>query len=239
MLAFDHRHVGDSGGLPRQRIRSSAQLQDRRAAIEYARGLNGIDADKIVVWGYSLGGGTAVKAAATDSRIGGAILLFPLLDGFSRILSMLRTDPYNVAWLLAHAVKELIGDGLVPVTAEPGRHGALNFAGEAQGFKSVTTAESSWRKESFAGPVVMMSLYRPVRYAQKLARPVLVQLGERDITVSARAIEKLAQRAQRAELKRYDLDHFQPFYADDTQRIAADQADWLRRTIIANAGSSR
>ena len=72
-LVYDHRHVGDSGGLPRQRIRPSAQLQDRRAAIEYARGLNGIDADKIVVWGYSLGGGTAVKAAATDARIGGAI----------------------------------------------------------------------------------------------------------------------------------------------------------------------
>ena len=74
--------------------------------------------------------------------------------------------------------------------------------------------------------------FRPVTKAKKLACPILVQLAERDISVPARAVEKLAQVAPRAQLKRYDVDHFQPLYHSSREWIAADQAEWLRRTIL-------
>ena len=53
VLAFDYRYLGDSGGLPRQRLRTAAQMQDWRAAVAYARTLEGVDERRIVLWGFS------------------------------------------------------------------------------------------------------------------------------------------------------------------------------------------
>jgi dienelactone hydrolase len=233
VLVYDHRYLGDSGGQPRQLVRMSAQLHDRRCAIAYARGLPGIDADKIVVWGYSISGGTAVMAAASDPRVAGAILLCPFLDGRARAITDLTTNPGNVKWLFAQAIKDMAGShSLVPATAPPSGHGVLTLRGEADGFKSMIDADSPWRNEVAAGPFATAAFYRPVTKAAKLACPVLVQLCERDISSPSRPIQKLAQRAPRAELKRYDLDHFQPFYGNNPAGIAADQADWLKRTVL-------
>lgn len=117
VLIYDHRYLGDSGGAPRQLIRIAAQQQDRRAAIAYARSLDGIDAEKIVVWGYSMSGGTAVTTAATDPRVAGAILLCPYLDGRARALSNLRADPRNALWLLRRAMRGVAGGHeFIPVT---------------------------------------------------------------------------------------------------------------------------
>jgi len=85
----------------------------------------------------------------------------------------------------------------------------------------------------YAGPLATWPLFRPVTEAQKLACPVLVQLGERDITVPSRAIEKLARRAPRAVLKRYDVNHFQAFYGSNRASFAADQVAWLKDTVLA------
>ncbi len=67
--------------------------------------------------------------------------------------------------------------------------------------------------------------------AAQLTCPVWVGLGERDVSVSKRAIERFADRAVDAELHRYDVDHFEPFHGAPPEVIAADQADWLRRTF--------
>ncbi|HTZ12176.1 MAG TPA: hypothetical protein VMC78_00880 [Mycobacterium sp.] len=68
---------------------------------------------------------------------------------------------------------------------------------------------------------------RRVIKARKLRCPLLIQAGQRDITVSARAVDQFAQWAPRAVMKRYDVDHFQPFYGDHPAEIIADQAGWL------------
>src|SRR5690349_12232106 len=66
VLVFDHRYLGDSGGVPRQRFRTLAQRQDWRAAVEFARRLEGVDPSRIVLWGFSFSGGVAVQTAAAD-----------------------------------------------------------------------------------------------------------------------------------------------------------------------------
>ena len=232
VLIYDHRHLGDSGGQPRQRIRLSGLKTDCRSAVAYARRLDGVDAQKIVLWGYSLSAGIAVAVAATDTSLAGMILMCPFLDGLSRVMASIRNDPANMAWLLPRVIKDSLGSHtLVPVTAQPGKRGALTLAGEADGFESAT-AESSWVNLMSPGLFATAPFFRPVTKAKKLACPILVQLAERDISVPARAVEKLAQVAPRALLKRYDVDHFQPLYHSSREWIAADQAEWLRRTIL-------
>src|SRR5689334_24406599 len=63
-LVFDYRHFGASSGEPRQLLDIDEQLRDWRCAVEYTRTLQGVDPDRVVVWGTSFGGGHAVVIAA-------------------------------------------------------------------------------------------------------------------------------------------------------------------------------
>jgi fermentation-respiration switch protein FrsA (DUF1100 family) len=67
-LIFDHRGFGDSGGEP-DLFHPARQLEDWRAAIAYARSLDGIDPGRVATFGSSMGGGNALAAAAGDSKI--------------------------------------------------------------------------------------------------------------------------------------------------------------------------
>jgi len=225
VLVYDSRYLGDSEGEPRQRIRVAEQRADRFAAIAFARTLDGIDPNKIFVWGYSLSGGTAIEAAAADQRVAGAILLCPFADGRWRSNRSMRTQPRNTLWALSRA----INDARIPASAEPGHRGALTFPGEFDGFRSVVAP--GWRNEVHAAIALPLPFWRPVALARKLHCPMLIQAGLRDISVSARAIDQLAHRAPRVVLKRYDTDHFQPFHQDHQTQVIADQMDWLRATI--------
>jgi dienelactone hydrolase len=231
VLVFDHRYLGDSGGQPRQHFRIKKQEQDHQAAVAYARGLDGIDPDRIIVWGFSFAGGTAVNVAAKDQRIAGVMLMCPFLDGLPRVLGTVRRTPLVALRVMARALKDLAGSHtLIPVTGPPGALAAMAFEGEAEGFAAAAPAGSPWRNEISPGLFATVALHRPVTKAKRLTMPVWVGLGQRDITVSRRAIERLAEQAPQAELHRYDVDHFEPFHGSDPADIAADQADWLTRT---------
>src|SRR5215475_3190753 len=57
VLAFDYRHIGESGGAPRQVVRIPEQLADWEAALDCAAHLPGVVPGKIAGWGFSLAAG--------------------------------------------------------------------------------------------------------------------------------------------------------------------------------------
>src|SRR5580693_4036822 len=63
-LVFDYRNFGDSEGQPRQVLDIDLQLADWAAAVAYARTLDGIDPDRIGLWGTSFAGGHVITTAA-------------------------------------------------------------------------------------------------------------------------------------------------------------------------------
>jgi uncharacterized protein len=221
VLAYDHRYLGASEGAPRQRIRLSEQVVDRLSAIAFVRNLDRIDPDKVIVWGYSLSGGTAIQAIVADQRVAAAILLCPLADGRWRCTQSVKTQPRNAMWTMARAIT----DAVIPVSAEPGGHGGLTFPGEYAGFRRAVGP--GWRNEVHAGMAMPLPYWRPVTAARKLTCPTLIQAGLRDISVSAKAIDRIAERAPNTVLKRYDVDHFQPMYGRHLAQIVADQVEWL------------
>jgi pimeloyl-ACP methyl ester carboxylesterase len=226
-LVFDHRHLGDSGGEPRQRFRKGEQLEDWRAAIACARAIEGVDPQRIVLWGFSFSGGHVVESAASDPRVAATIALCPMVDGLAR---MLATSPLLSAWLVPRAAADQLGrHNLVPVTGQPGEHAAMTLPGEADGFQAIVPDGSPWRNEISPGVFLTVGLHRPLSKARRLRAPLWVGLGEHDVSVSRRAVEKLAARAPRAELHRYPYDHFGAFLGDGPERVAGDQVDFLRR----------
>jgi len=67
-LAFDHRGFGESGGR-RAHEDTQGKLADLRAAVSMLAAHPAVDPDRIAVVGVCLGGGYAVRAAASDPRI--------------------------------------------------------------------------------------------------------------------------------------------------------------------------
>jgi fermentation-respiration switch protein FrsA (DUF1100 family) len=227
VLVFDHRYLGDSGGEPRQRFRKSAQLEDWRAAVAHARGLDCVDPERVVLWGFSFSGGHVIETAAADSRIAATLALCPLVDGIPRALT---TPPTLSAWLIPRAIADQLGrHNLVPVTGQPGTHAAMTFAGEADGFAASIPDGSPWRNEISPGVFLSIALHRPITKARHIQTPVWVGVGERDISVSRRRVERFAGRAPKGELHRYPYDHFGAFLHDGPARVADDQIDFLRR----------
>jgi len=227
VLVFDHRHLGDSGGTPRQRFRRGAQLEDWRNAVAFARTLDGVAVERIVLWGFSFSGGHVVTLAAGRDDIAAAIVLCPFVDGLRRALG---TPPKLSAWIIPRALADAAGrDTLIPVTGQPGTHAAMALPGEADGFARAVPDGSPWRNEISPAVFLTVGTVRPVNKAGKVTCPLWVGLGERDISVHKPAVERLAARAPHGELHRYDADHFDGFLGDLPAQIAGDQVAFLTR----------
>jgi hypothetical protein len=66
VLAFDYRHYGHSEGTPTE----ATLYSDTELAYDYLRTKLGVPAERIVVYGYSLGGGPAVELARHEPVAG-------------------------------------------------------------------------------------------------------------------------------------------------------------------------
>jgi pimeloyl-ACP methyl ester carboxylesterase len=68
-LAFDYRNFGDSDGTPREEVDHCGQIEDFRSALTFASMRSEIDAERIGLWGTSLGGRNVLVVAALDQRV--------------------------------------------------------------------------------------------------------------------------------------------------------------------------
>src|SRR5690348_11182625 len=130
VLAFDYRHLGESGGQPRQVQRVGEQLADWRAAIGCARTLPGVDPARVAIWSFSAPGGHVFRIAARDPGLAAAIAQTPNADGLAasrnaarhqKPLALLRFAGLGVA----DAVGALTGRSALRLGfSRPGRYAA-------------------------------------------------------------------------------------------------------------------
>lgn len=87
VFAFDYRGYGHSGGSP-----DEANLcADTRFAYDYLRTKLGVPADRIVLFGYSLGGGPAVELARTQP-VSGVVLQGAFVSAY-RVMTRIPLFP--------------------------------------------------------------------------------------------------------------------------------------------------
>ncbi len=225
-LVFDHRGFGDSGGDP-DRFEPRRQLEDWRAAIAFARGLTGIDAERVATFGSSMGGGNALAAAAEDHRVAAAISQVPFLD---LLRQAHRGSPLVAARMLAAAAR----GGHLPATGQPHEAAFINAPGGAEGWRHVVAIgeDSRWRNRVSArwllGPP-----YRPARHAAALHCPWLVCVGEADQVARPGPAIAAARRAPLGELRTYPgVDHFDIYDGPEHEAVVADQVEFLGRHLL-------
>jgi dienelactone hydrolase len=225
VLLFDYRHFGASGGEPRQLLDIGRQLADWRAAVAFAR----TRFDRIGLFGSSFAGGHVLEVG-TDPGIAAVVAQCPMTDGF---LATLKVPPVTAAKLTVAALQDQLGallgrrPKLIPAAARPGETALMSSADSLPGMTSLAGPDSQWRNAAAARVGLRIPLYRPGRHAARITAPLLVCICDDDSLVSARAAEKVAERAPRGESRHYPIGHFDIYAGEWFERAVADQTAFL------------
>lgn len=81
VLSIDYRGFGASEGEDRGNVFPLDQVEDLRNAVSYLQTRSEADADRIGIYGNSLGGGLVIYAAAVDRRIKAVVSVVPVVNG--------------------------------------------------------------------------------------------------------------------------------------------------------------
>ena len=215
VVAFDYRGFGGSEGTPRGVVSLDGQLADLAAAIDLARALPGVDRDRVVLWGVSLGGGHVVCAAADRPEVAAVVSLVPIVDGVAAGRHALRS---HSAGRMLRSTLSGVGSRLrtttgrqpttIPVVARPGEVGAITLDGAYEDMLAI--AGPTWRNEIAADVVLELGTRKPYQAARRLDCPWLVQIADLDRSAPPYSALKAAFRG-RAEVRHYPGDHFDLF----------------------------
>lgn len=237
VLLFDYRGFGASDGEPRQLLSIPRQLEDWAAAISFARTLDGIDPERIALWGTSFSGGHVVATAARDHRLAAAIAQAPFADGVRQALAL--PVPHALR-LTAAALRDeagaLLGAAprMVPAVGPPGSLAVMNSPDAEPGYRAIVPEGSPWRNEVAARICLRLSAYRPARRAADVQCPLLVVVCDDDAVTPPDPAVKVACAAPRGELIRYEgAGHFDVYVGETFERAVADQIAFLTQHLLA------
>jgi fermentation-respiration switch protein FrsA (DUF1100 family) len=239
VLLFDYRCFGESSGEPRQFAWPARHREDYGAAVEFARGLEGVDPERIVLWGTSWSGGHVVYVAAGDPRITAVISQSPDLDGLRTLREMGRYaglgQQMRMTWIgLKDVLRMVRGEEslMIGTVGPPGAQAGMTTEESEPGMQAI--AGPTWRNEVTGRAVFAEWTNRGISQMDKLRCPILVQIADRDSVCPPSAARAAAWRAKgRVEVREYPCAHFDIYSGDWRERVIADQLHFLRRHLAA------
>jgi len=179
-FTFDYATFGSSTGTPRHQVHPHQQVADLKATLNVLRDRQGdlqVDATRIALWGYSLGGGHVLSlaaefgAASKDAlSIRAVVAHMPLLaSGAESVLGMLTRTPgptsMGLIKVLAAAVKWLVlqvwsitssimgrqqphSSWYLPLIGQPGSAAIIQDKGAFEGYSSLIPASDNKKKNT-------------------------------------------------------------------------------------------
>src|SRR6266404_6423960 len=194
VLAYDHRNFGDSDGEPRQELDPWKQLRDYRNAITFVQTLDGVDPERIGIWGTSYAGGHVLVVAAVDRRVRCVVAQVPTINGWQTTLRRIAPQALRGqrdAWD-ADRLERYKGNPpkMVPMVVELAAGGAASHASaDAWDFFTGKNApeEDKWRFKKWRNEITLRSLemyseYEPGAFIERIApTPLLMVRGYVDV----------------------------------------------------------
>jgi uncharacterized protein len=234
-LIFDYRHFGHSEGEPRRLVDRDRQLDDWRAAINFARMLQGIDPRRLAVWGTSLSAGHVATIAADTPEIAAAISQVPMVSGVSALRAAGARTALRIAFVdLRDQVRRALGrpPSFIPLVGPPGSRAAMTSPDAEPGYHALLEPGKESRNEATARGLLRLAAYRPVIRAPEIQCPWLVCVCDGDAITPPRPAVKAAARAPRGEIRHYDAGHFDIYVGPTFEIAVSDQVDFLRRHLL-------
>jgi uncharacterized protein len=230
-LVFTYRHFGDSGGQPRQLLDIERQLGDWAAALAYARDLDGIDHERIALWGTSFGGGHVIEAAARDGRgVAAVVSQCPFTDGLAATRA---ASPRSLARAMVPALRDELArlrnkpPVLVRLVGPHGSAALMTSPDSEPGYRALIPPGVPFENGVSARVINRVGLYRPGRSARKVTAPILFCVCDTDAVAPPETTLRYAATAPRAEVKRYPVGHFDIYRGEPFERAVRDQTEFL------------
>lgn len=240
VLVFDYRHFGSSTGLPRQLLDIPTQLQDWRNVLVWVRGDERFDADRIVLWGTSFGGGHVISIAAEDTDLAAVIAQCPFTDGYA---STCANGLISTVKVFARAMRDLLaaarGKPPVMVASAGAPHAAALMTGPdcEVGYLALTGSAPAFRNHVAARFGLAISRYRPGLLTEKVTAPIFFGICDADTVAPAVATQRHAARAPRAQTRLYRFGHFDIYLGEPFEQAVTDYLHFLGRHVPV--GSAR
>jgi dienelactone hydrolase len=192
----------------RTRLIPMKQVEDYRNAISYLQGEQGVDPDRIGVWGSSFAGGNVIVVAALDSRVKAVVGQVPSIAG--------KNSPPGPVPLRGRLLEDAIK------RARTGQGGEFETGFSTRRMIDVETQQ-------------MVAEYRPFHYLKSVGdRPVLLIPAEKDELINNRDNSYAALEVLTGPKKLIDVPgvtHFE-IYIDAAFEISSNAAaDWFRQHL--------
>lgn len=234
VVAFDFRHLGESGGEPRQLVDQRRYAEDVDAALAFARSRPELDSGRIALWGTSFGA-SHVLAAAARHDLRAAVVQCPVFSGRA-IVS--RAGVGHLLRFTLPIASDLVRAALglprryVPLVGKPGDRAFVTQPGALAGWQSVTPPGHRFDNRITAASGLGMLFYNAASAAPRVRCPLLVCACERENLIDPAIAGRVAASAPRAVLKSYDADHFTVYHPPVVEQIVADQIDFLTEHLV-------
>jgi len=230
VLVFTYRHLGDSGGEPRQVLSMAKQLADWDAALVYAAGLPEVDGSRVAVWGSSLGGGHAIAVAAHHPELRAAVAQCPFTDGLASAGGLgVRESLTLFGFVVRDVLASVRGKEpvCVPVAAAPGKPGLMTAPDALPGMLALLPDGCEWVNRAAARSVTSLIRYRPGRSAKRIVAPILICISTTDSVAPPKPTERYARQAPRGDVRRYAAGHFDFYLGDAFAQLVTEQTEFL------------
>jgi len=208
-FVFDYRGFGESEGEPRNLVDPAGQVADWNAAVDRVRTLGG-ERRQVVLWGFGLGGGHAIRVAA-NRRVAAVVAVAPLLDG--RAFARSRSPRY-LARAVGVGLRDRLGAPLgrthtVPVVGGRDEFGALpRPTGDA--YLDVVPPESDWHNETPARGLLSLFRYRPLQDTERVTAPTFLLAAADDDVAAPGVVADAADRIEGSTFLRLPGGHVDP-----------------------------
>jgi fermentation-respiration switch protein FrsA (DUF1100 family) len=174
-LAFDHRGFGESGGR-RAHEDSQGKLADLRAAVGVLTAHPAVDGARVAVVGICLGGGYAVRAAATDPRIRAVV---GIAGGYNSPARFSAGDPEGYRGALNFFIERY--DDELPAVAADNGEAAMRGDEPFAYYGTARSASPGWENRVTYGSLHTLMTFDALGAAPLLGTtPLLVVHGRTD-----------------------------------------------------------
>lgn len=236
VLVYDNRNLGESDGEPRGEIDPWRQVQDYRSAITFGSQLDGVDPDRIGVWGSSYSGAHVLVVAAIDRRVRCVVSQVPLVSGSENGRRLIRADHFAGLRAAFDADRVARYNGEAPATIpvtwvhDPAEPCALPTADTHDFFLGpIQDRAKTWQNEVTLRSVEMFLEYEPGAYLPLISpTPLLLVVAAKDhLTPADLALAGYETAREPKKLLVLPGGHFEAYTGENFTRSGAVQRDWF------------
>lgn len=224
VCVIDFPNLGASDGAPRGDIDPAEQLDAFRAALDWTAARDGVDPERMGIWGTSYSGGHVLSLVSSGINIKCAVAQVPFVG------PPMDEIPAPLEAMFASERERTSGPpSMVPVVGDG--FAALPTPDAKEWADALAPVAPNWKNEVTLTSVDRLLHYRPADRIEDASVPLLVVLALNDSLIPASTVRSVFERAGGSkQLVEIESGHFD-VYLDRFDEAVRPEADWLSKYL--------